>query len=78
MREKQNMLVVTFHTTAAAMAMEKYCAREGIAGRLISTPRALSADCGISWCAPLEARAQIESLTAHLLPDTEAIHELLM
>ena len=27
MREKQNMLVVTFHTTAAALAMEKYCAR---------------------------------------------------
>ena len=78
MREKTKKLIVTFHTTAAAMSMEKHCAREGIAGRLIPTPRALSADCGISWCAPVEAREQIEALLARCIPDTDEVHELLL
>ena len=31
MREKKNYRIITFHTTSAAMAMEKYC------GEIIST-----------------------------------------
>ena len=49
MRERKTWLVVTFHTTAAAIGMEKLCAARGLAGRLIPVPRALTADCGMAW-----------------------------
>lgn len=78
MREKQKKLIVTFHTTAAAMAMEKHCAKEGVAGKLISTPRAVSADCGISWCAPIEAREAVEGVLARHALEADTLHELLM
>ena len=50
MRERKTWLVVTFHTTAAAIGMEKLCAARGLAGRLIPVPRALTADCGMGHC----------------------------
>lgn len=46
MREKKLWLVITFHTTAAAIAMEKLCRAKGLPGRLIPVPRELTADCG--------------------------------
>ena len=49
MREKKNYRIITFHTTSAAMAMEKYCGENHINGRLIPVPRQLSADCGLAW-----------------------------
>lgn len=56
MRAKELKLVVTFHTTADAMAMEKACKESGVDGRLIPVPRSISAGCGLSWCAGLDAR----------------------
>lgn len=64
MREKTPRVIVTFHTTAEAMATEKVCRQSGLDGRLISAPRALSADCGIAWSAPPALREQIERLLA--------------
>ncbi len=49
MREKRNYRIITFHTTSAAMAMEKYCNEHAIRGRLIPVPRQLSAGCGLAW-----------------------------
>ncbi len=63
MRAKQLKLIVTFHTTTSAMAMEKICMEKNIPGRLIPVPGDISTGCGISWCAPVEARDLIE-LTA--------------
>ena len=54
MRKKELKLVVTFHTTADAMAMEKACKERSVPGRIIPVPRAISAGCGLSWCAELE------------------------
>ena len=48
MRERIFWLVVTFHTTAAAMAMEALCKEQSLPGRLIPTPRELTADCGMA------------------------------
>lgn len=48
-REKRNYIVITFHTTAAAMHMEKYCNTRGIPGRLIPVPRQISAGCGLAF-----------------------------
>lgn len=49
MREKKDYVVITFHTTAEAMAMEKYCAKQAVRGRLIPVPGEISAGCGIAW-----------------------------
>lgn len=53
MREKKPYFVVTYFTTAEAMATERICKAQGIDGKLVSAPRSVSADCGIAWrCAP--------------------------
>ena len=53
MRKKELKLIVTFHTTADAMAMEKACKEEKAPGRLIPVPRVISSGCGLAWCAEL-------------------------
>ena len=63
MRERIFWLVVTFHTTAAAMAMEALCKAQNLPGRLIPTPRELTADCGMSWRAEVQDRAALAALT---------------
>jgi len=59
MRKKEMKLVVTFHTTADAMAAERVCKNEGLPGRLIPVPRDISAGCGLSWCAGEELEEQL-------------------
>ena len=61
MLKKTEKLVITFHTTTEAMAMESICKKECADGRLIPVPRVISAGCGLAWCADL---ASEEALTA--------------
>ena len=49
MRKKELKLVITFQTTADAMAMEQACRRQQVKGRLIPVPRAITAGCGLAW-----------------------------
>ncbi len=60
MRQKTLQLVVTFHTTTAAMAMESACAAAGLPGRLIPVPREITAGCGMAWKASPEDRPALE------------------
>ena len=60
MREKTPRCVITFPTTAAAMAMERFCTDAGLPGRLIPVPRSITAGCGVCWAAPVEAREGLE------------------
>ena len=78
MREKKPCLVVTFHTTAEAMATERTCAARGIAGKLISAPRQLSADCGIAWRGAPETRAALEAALSAERIDCAGVYELVM
>ena len=48
MIEKKRWLLITFHTTSEAMAMEQRCQEAGLAGRLIPVPRTITADCGLA------------------------------
>lgn len=52
LKERTLRLIVTFHTTAEAMATQNLCRKRNLEGRLIPAPRALTADCGIAWSAP--------------------------
>ncbi len=76
MKQKTMRAVVTFHTTAEAMATERACRENGLAGKLISAPRTLSADCGIAWSAPVETRAALETLLAAERVEYDGIYEL--
>ncbi len=78
MRKKEMKLVVTFHTTADAMAAESACKKEGLPGRLIPVPRTLSAGCGLSWCSPEEAEEQLVSLLDSNRIDREGIFHCLL
>ena len=72
MRERKTWLVVTFHTTAAAIGMEKLCAARGLAGRLIPVP----ADCGMAWRAEIDRRAALEALAAGEGLEVEGFYEM--
>ena len=50
MRKKEPKLIITFHTTAEAIAMEKLCKENQKTGRMIPVPREISAGCGLAWC----------------------------
>jgi hypothetical protein len=78
MRKKTMKLVVTFHTTAQAIGMEKMCAKMNVPGRLIPVPTSISAGCGLAWSTDLADRELIESV---MLPEgvkKEDIYECLL
>ena len=62
MIKKSEKLVITFYTTTAAMAMESICKAVGADGRLIPVPSAITADCGLAWCAKNESEEELLDL----------------
>jgi len=78
MRKKELKLVVTFHTTADAMAMEKACKEHNVPGRIIPVPRVISAGCGLAWCAGLDEREQIADIMKKVGIQEEDMHECMV
>ena len=78
MRKKELKLVVTFHTTADAMAMEKACKEHNVPGRIIPVPRVISAGCGLAWCAELNEREQIADIMKQVGIQEEDMHECMV
>ena len=70
--------LLTFFSTSGAMAVEKYCKQNGIAGRLLPVPREISASCGLSWCGDLSSRASLEALLAQQDLQPEGIYECMI
>ncbi len=68
--------VITFHTTAEAMAAERLCRAQGLPGRLIPAPRALSADCGIAWAAPAGTGAALAAALDGAGVEYAGVHEV--
>lgn len=76
MLKKKPTLIITFATTTQAMAMESFCTRENLPGRLIPVSREITAGCGLSWKAQPEeqelllaalSRAGIKWAECHIL-----------
>ncbi|WP_294421045.1 DUF3343 domain-containing protein [uncultured Senegalimassilia sp.] len=55
--------VVTFHSTADAMAVQA-AAGDGLPGRVIPVPSEISAGCGLAWSVPAEHRETLEQALA--------------
>lgn len=77
MRKKELKLIVTFHTTADAMAMEKACRANDVPGRLIPVPREISAGCGLAWCALPDQWESLLSVMAENGIEQENLHEII-
>ena len=78
MIKKEMKLIITFHTTTEAMAMEKVCKEAGADGRLIPVPRAISAGCGLAWCAKLESEDALRKLMEEKGINPQAVQECLV
>ena len=76
MREKEKKLILTFHTTSAAIATEKFCKKNDLPGRLIPVPRSITSDCGMAWCAPCDQRDAI--LNCPDLPEVAGVYEVML
>lgn len=63
-RVRRPALVLTFPTTAAAMACEELCGRAGLPGRMIPVPGQISAGCGLAWKAALQDQDALVSALA--------------
>ena len=63
MRVKKPTLVITFPTTTAALTWERRCQALGIPGRIIPVPVTITADCGLAWAMPPEARGRLEEVS---------------
>ena len=78
MIKKEMKLIITFHTTTEAMAMEKVCKENGADGRLIPVPRSISAGCGLAWCAKLESEEALRKLMQEKGIVPQAVQECLV
>lgn len=78
MRKKELKLVVTFHTTTDAIAMEQICQKLNISGRLIPVPRSISAGCGLAWKGELEDREALIALVNKEQLEIEKLQECMV
>ncbi len=78
LKQKERRLIVTFYTTADAMAMEKACKEQAVPGRIIPVPREISAGCGLAWCANPDDRDQVTDLLARVGIEAEEIRECMV
>ncbi|MCX4371226.1 MAG: DUF3343 domain-containing protein [Dysosmobacter sp.] len=78
MRQKAERCVVTFRTTAGAMAIESACREAGLPGRLIPVPRSITAGCGLCWAAPPSAREALEELVIKKRLDADGIYAVII
>lgn len=70
----RGMVIVTFHTTADAFGFEQACKACGIAGRLTTIPREISAGCGLSWQSADVERERLEALIDEEGLEHEGVH----
>ena len=78
MRERTQRCIVTFRTTAGAMAMERLCKERKMDGRPIPVPRTITAGCGICWAAPMESREAVEELVMEAHLDVDGIYAVVI
>jgi len=60
------------------MAMEKACKEQNAPGRIIPVPRAISAGCGLSWCADLSDKERIAEVMQSVGIQEEEMHECMV
>ena len=78
MRAKAPRAVMTFSTTADAMALEAAAKEHGLPGRMIPVPSAIDAGCGFAWRCELAERDELLAGAAEYGLAYEGVHEVEM
>lgn len=76
MIQRISRYILTFYSTSGAIAVEKYCKKHDIAGRLIPVPRQISASCGLSWAVPYEDREVLSIVERQFKDEIEGHYEV--
>ncbi len=76
LRKRGRVYLVTFHTTADAMALERLCRESGCPGRLLPVTRAVTSDCGIAWASPIPEKARLDELIQSHRMDCAGTYEM--
>ena len=77
-RVKKAYKIVTFATTTAAMAMERFCLENNLPGRLIPVPQEISSGCGVAWRVLAEDYELIEVKRSQMNFVWEQVMDLMM
>ena len=67
---------MTFHTTSAAMELEKLCREQSLQGRLFPVPRSLTADCGIAWRCDVRLQESVQMLIDRFGVEVSGVYRL--
>lgn len=78
MRQKEKYIVITFHSTTEAMAMEKKCKQKKVPGRLIPVPESIAAGCGMCWCTKIEDKETLDQFLKETSLSVQSIRECLI
>ena len=78
MREKKLQLIISFDSTTHAMAVEEYCLKKGIPGRLIPLPKEISAGCGLAWKCNIEDKEALIASFDNDDIDYDGVYEVLI
>lgn len=68
--------VVTFRSTADAMAVQAAAAGGVLPGRVIPVPSEISAGCGLAWSVPVKQREALEQALEQRRLAYEAVSEV--
>jgi hypothetical protein len=68
--------VILFHNTSGVMRAEKILKQNGVAVKLIPTPRELSSDCGMAIRFEFAAQERVRSCLDQAHVETAGIHPL--
>lgn len=78
MREKKLQLVISFESTANAMAVERFCMENGLPGRLIPVPKEITAGCGLAWKADITQKDELLKAFARENIEYDGVYELMI
>lgn len=78
MLEKKLCLVISFNKTTDAMAVEEYCLKNNIAGRLIPLPKEVSAGCGLAWKCDIPQKDEIVNVLKAINIECDKMSELVI
>ena len=78
MREKKLQLVISFDSTAHAMAVEEYCMNNCLPGRLIPVPKEITAGCGLAWKTDIEKKREILDAFERESIEYDGVYELML
>ena len=78
MIEKKLSLVISFNKTVDAMAVEEYCLKNYVSGRLIPLPKEISAGCGLAWKCDVSQVDEMKKVFSELKIDIDKTTELVI